>query len=192
MEPKFQSSFIPKGLAASNTQAGSVMGRKREEKSLFSFLSVVIFIISIFLALGMFGYKFYLKYRIEAMSVELEEARVAVEPEIIRELTRLDNRIVSTRDLINKHLVLTPVFEFLETSTPKALRFNEFRYTKTDKGMKLSMRGEARGYATLALESDILDKSQYFRDSRFSDLNLSDRGDVSFSFAATIDSTLLK
>ncbi len=191
MDPKFQSSFIPKGTTTLGARVSMPIGRKVEERSLLSFLALVVFIISILLALGMFGYKFYLKYRIENMRVDLEEARVAIEPEVIDELTRLDNRITSARDLIAKHPVLTPLFEFLETSTPKTLRFSEFRYAVTDKGMELSMRGQARGYAALALESDILDKSKYFKGSRFSDLSLNEKGDVNFSLVTTVDPTLV-
>ena len=119
------------------------MGRKIVEKSLVSFLAFTIFTISVLLALGMFGYKFYLKYRIEQMSVDLEEARVAIQPEIIGELTRLNNRIISTRDLISKHRILTPLFEFLEISTPKTVRFSSFSYTATDGGIELKKIGRA-------------------------------------------------
>src|SRR3989344_7203318 len=134
MEPKFQSSFIPKGPTTSSAEGGIQMGRRREEKSLFSFLSAVIFILSILLALGMFGYKFYLKYRIEAMGADLERARAALQPEVIRELTRLDNRIISTKNLISKHQILTPLFEFLEVSTPRTVRFSGFQYSVTEQG----------------------------------------------------------
>ena len=77
----------------------------------------VIFFISVVLALGMFGYKFYLKYRIDKMGVALEETRAALQPETIRELTRLDNCIISTKELLSKHPALTPPFEFFEIPT---------------------------------------------------------------------------
>jgi hypothetical protein len=191
MEPKFQSSFIPKGPVTSSTTVGIPTGRKTKERSFFSFLAIVIFIISVLLALGMFGYKFYLKYRIETMSADLEKARVAIQPDIIRELTRLDNRIVSTKELISEHRVLTPLFEFLEISAPRTVRFTDFRYTTTDKDTVLTLKGEARGYAALALQADIFDKSQYFHNSIFSDLNLNTRGDVSFSLTASVDPNLV-
>lgn len=190
MEPKFQSSFIPKGPIAS-TVASLSTGQKTREKNLFSFLALVIFIISVFLAVGIFGYKFYLKYRIDKMGADLEEARATLEPEAIRELTRLDNRIISTQELVAKHHVLSPLFEFLEVSTPKTVRFSNFRYSMTEKGLELSMKGEARGYTALALQADIFSKSEYFKDSIFSDLNLNEKGDVNFSFKTIVDPSLV-
>ena len=190
MEPKFQSSFIPKGPISSATP-DTPMGRKTREKSLFAFLALIIFNISIVLALGVFGYKFYLKYSIDKMGADLENARTTLQPETIRELTRLDNRIISSRELILGHQILSPLFAFLEASTPRTVRFSDFRYSVTGQGLELSMIGEARGYAALALQADIFDKSQYFKDPIFSDLNLNAKGDVNFSFRAVVDPSLM-
>jgi len=167
------------------------MGRKTQEKSLFSFLAWIIFNISVVLALGMFGYKFYLKYSIDQMGVDLENARATLQSEVISELTRLDNRITSSRELILAHQNLSPLFEFLEVSTPRTVRFSDFRYSMTPQGLELSMTGEARGYAALALQAEIFDKSPYFKDSIFSDLRLNTKGDVTFSFRAIVDPSLV-
>jgi len=190
MEPKFQSSFIPKG-PLSTTAIVSSVGHNRQEKSFFTFVATVIFIISIVAAAGMFGYKYYLKYSIEQMGIDLKKAQATLEPEKIHELTRLDSRINVTKELTSKHRVLTPLFEFLEISTPRLLRFKDFHYGITGRGLELSIKGEARGYATLALFDDILSKNQFFKDSTFSNLNLNDKGDVSFSLEAIIDPNLL-
>ncbi|MBI2673952.1 MAG: hypothetical protein HYX23_01575 [Candidatus Zambryskibacteria bacterium] len=190
MEPKFQSSFIPKGPVVS-TMPGTPMRRRSQGKSLFYFLSIIIFSASVLSALGVFGYKFYLKYRIEQMGVDLENARMTLQPEAISELTRLDNRLLSSQKLIAQHQILSPLFKFLEASTPKTVRFNEFNYAKTSQGLELSAIGEARGYAALALQSDIFSKSQYFKNSIFSHLTLNDNGDVSFSLKTMVDPTLV-
>src|SRR3989344_8952213 len=128
MEPKFQSSFIPKGPISSATP-DTPMGRKTREKSLFAFLALIIFNISIVLALGVFGYKFYLKYNIDKMGADLEKARATLQPETIDELTRLNDRLALAKDLIANHRALTPLFEFLEISTPVSVRFSDFRYS---------------------------------------------------------------
>ncbi|MDO8569653.1 MAG: hypothetical protein Q7R89_02690 [bacterium] len=190
MEPKFQSSFIPRGPVTS-TVSGASMGRHGKEKSLLSFLALIIFSLSVILALGMFGYKFYLKYSIEQMTTDLENARATLQSDIINELTRLDNRIISSQELIAQHQILSPLFGFLESSTPRTVRFSDFHYTKTPEGLELLVTGEARGYATLALQADIFNKSQYFKDDVFSDLKLNAKGDVNFSFKAIIDPNLL-
>lgn len=190
MEPKFQSSFIPKGPVAS-TVPGAMMGRKVKEKSLFVFLSWIVFVISVLLALGVFGYKFYLKYSIERMGTDLENARATLQSNTIRELTRLNNRIISSQELIAQHQILSPLFDFLAVSTPKTVRFSDFHYSKTPQGLELLMKGEARGYAALAFQATIFNNSQYFKDSIFSDLSLNTKGDVNFSVKTIVDPNLI-
>lgn len=190
MDPKFQSSFIPKGPFAA-TVPGAPMGPKAKDTSLLAVLALAIFIVSLLAAAGAFGYKFYLKYSIDRMGVALEAARATLEPGTIRELTRLDNRIISTKDLIATHSILTPLFDFLEVSTPRTVRFNDFNYTRTEQGLELTLKGEARGYAALAVLADIFSRSQYFKNSIFSDLNLNTKGDVNFSFKAVVDPSLV-
>ena len=191
MEPKFQSSFIPKGPIISNVPGASIGRRTRQEKSLFYILASTVFIMSVLSASGVFGYKFYLKYSIDKMGADLEDARMTLQPEVIRELTRLDNRILSSQKLLARHQILSPLFEFFEVSTPKTVRFKDFSYTKTPQGLELKIIGEARGYAALALQADIFDKSQYFKTPIFSDLSLNEKGDVNFSFKAILDPTLV-
>lgn len=189
MEPKFQSSFIPKGPLASS--AGSNLVKRPKEKSLFGYIGMVVFVLSVLLAGGVFGYKYYLKNRIASMEASLEQARADLDLETIEELMNLDRRIKSTKQLVSKHVVLTPLFEFLEIFTPKTLRFNDFKYSVSDGAIKLSMKGEARGYAALAAHADIINKSEHFKDPVFSDLTLSPKGDVVFSFTATVDPNLV-
>ena len=191
MEPKFQSSFIPKGPIVSNVPGAPIGRRTRQEKSLFYILASTVFIMSVLSASGVFGYKFYLKYSIDKMGADLEDARMTLQPEVIRELTRLDNRLLSSQKLLARHQILSPLFEFFEVSTPKTVRFKDFSYTKTPQGLELKIIGEARGYAALALQADIFDKSQYFKTPIFSDLSLNEKGDVNFSFKAMLDPTLV-
>ena len=191
MEPKFQSSFIPKGPIVSNVPGAPIGRRTRQEKSLFYILASTVFIMSVLSASGVFGYKFYLKYSIDKMGADLEDARMTLQPEVIRELTRLDNRLLSSQKLLARHQILSPLFEFFEVSTPKTVRFKDFSYTKTPQGLELKIIGEARGYAALALQADIFDKSQYFKTPIFSDLSLNEKGDVNFSFKAILDPTLV-
>lgn len=190
MEPKFQSSFIPKGPLVSSSSDGSKK-KKGQEKNLLSFIATIIFVASVILAIGVFGYKFFLKYSIDKMGVALDEARTALQSETIEELTRFDNRIIATKDLIAKHHVVTPLFEFLENSTPRAVRFNDFRYLTSENGLELHMRGEARGYAALALQADIFSKSAHFNGPIFSDLSLNERGEVLFNFKTTVSPDLV-
>jgi len=189
VEPKFQSSFIPKGPIVSN--ASAPVAKSRGEKSLLGFLASLIFGISVLIALGVVGYKFYLNYSIKSMAAEVESGRQALNSEVVSEITRLNNRIEATETLVGNHLVLSPLFRFLEVSTLRNVRFTDFDFTDTDSGYELSLQGEARGYSALALQADVFNKSEYFRDPIFSDIRLDERGNVAFSFTAVINPALL-
>ena len=136
-------------------------------------------------------YKLFLNYQITQMGKELESARMALSPEIVSELMRLNNRIVSTQELIYRHRTISPVFAFLEDATPQSVRYLEFNYTTTDKGVTLVLKGEARGYTSLAQAAELYNKSSYFKNPVFSDLNLDERGNVVFSLKTSVDANLL-
>ena len=53
------------------------------------------------------------------------------------------------------------------------------------------MSGQARNYAYVALQSDVLGKNKYIPQHIFSDLNLDGSGNVTFNLFAVISPTLL-
>ncbi len=184
MEPKFQSSFIPKGPLATANILGKV---HKKEKSLFGIIGTLVFILSLLAAVGVFGYAQFLKYRISKMASDLEAARAAIDPTVIRELTRTDARIRSTQELLSKHVALSPLFDYLEESTLRTVRFTELGYGTGSDGITLGLRGQARSYAALALQSDELAASSYIKDGIFSDITLDNQGNVAFSYSAMLD-----
>lgn len=188
MEPKFQSSFIPKGPLATS---GTIAKAQRSEKSFFGFLSLLVFILAVVASAGIFGYNRFLDYRISQMGGDLEAARASIDPQSIQELARLDARINSTKALLSQHTVLTPLLDLLEASTVRTVRFTELNYTSSKDGLALNMKGQARGYSAVALQSDVFNRNKSFKNPSFSDLSLDESGNVTFSFKATIDPSLL-
>lgn len=189
MEPKFQSSFIPKGpTASSGVMPGAPV---RKERNILSFVAMVIFILSVVAAVGVFGYKFYLSYSIKSMATELEARKANLEQETVDEIRRLNNRILATEDLLESHIALSPLFGLLESSTLSNVRFTNFDYRTSERGFEVLLQGEARGYAVLALQADLLNKNKNFINPVFSDLSLDDEGNVVFSFRAHVSPTLL-
>ena len=173
------------------TPMGAPVVSRPKQQSLLSFLAWLIFSISVFLAMGMFGYRYYLKYSIAKLSMDLETARANLQSDTIRELTRADNRINSTRTLTEKHRVITPLFAFLKETTPKTVRFTQFHFLVEGGSVKLNVKGEAKNYAALAFQADSFNKSGHFTNPLFSHLTLNDRGDVLFSFKSIINPELV-
>lgn len=187
MEPKFQSSFIPKGPVAS---ANPLMPAARSNRTFLGTIAVFAFVVSLLLAGAVFGYGRYLLSHIGTLGGDLNQAKAALQPDVIAELVSTNTRISSTRQLLQKHVSLSPFFDFLEASTLKNVRFNDFNYTADTKGViALSMKGQARSYGDVAQQSDTFAKSSFLKDPLFSDLGLDEKGNVTFSFSATIDAS---
>jgi hypothetical protein len=185
MEPKFQSSFIPKGPVAAAGPVSDTYGRPHA--SFFGIVATFLFSISLILALGVFGYERYLLAHIGTLGSDLTKARATMQPDTIRELVRSNQRLISTGDLLKKHTALSPFFDYLEEATLKNVRFTSFEYLTTDKGLVLTMHGQARSYGDVAEQSDTFNKSKMFTDPVFSDLDLDTKGNVIFAFKAGLD-----
>lgn len=189
MDPKFQSSFIPKGPLASS---GAVFkAQPARSGTLLGLISMWIFALSVVAALAIFGYGFYLNSSITKMGGDLEAARANLEPDTIKEMARLDARIVGTEKLLASHAVLLPLFDFLESNTLKTVRFTQFTFKETSDGLIVSMHGQARGYAALALQADVFNKSKDLKSTNFSNLDLDEKGNVIFIVDAVVNPTLI-
>lgn len=190
MEPKFQSTFIPKGNFAAQGNA-QVAFKPAKERSFLGFIAFIIFLVAIVATAGVFGYAWYLSYDIGKMGTDLETSRASVEPETVNSLIHADERLSSTKKLLSTHTVLSPLFDFLEANTLKTVRFNEFSFVANEKGYDLVLKGEAASYQALALESALLSGSPSIKNPVFSDLRLNNQGNVTFSFTAQLDPKLI-
>ena len=191
MEPKFQSTFIPKGPSASTVSMPTAMGAKVRNHNFFSFIAGLIFTISLLMAIGVYGYKFYLNKHIAQLDQDLNAARAALQPEVVDDLIKLDNKLITAQTLLNKHVAVSPIFALLQQITPKTVRYSDFLFVMGDNGLELAMRGEARGYAVLAVLSNIFHQNPNFKDIIFSDLTLNDKGDVAFGMKAVLQGDLV-
>ncbi len=125
------------------------------------------------------------------MGAELESARTALSPETIDELVRLNDRIVSVEDLVSKHRVVSPVFDYLSSVTPKTVRYIEFSFAVTDKTLDLNVRGEARSYSALATLSQTLHQTDNFQKPVFTNLSLDEKGNVLFTLSVVVNPDLI-
>jgi hypothetical protein len=186
MDTKFQTSFIPKKPVVETPKRDVGSG------GLFYVISVIIFVFSVVCTVGVFGYMKYVQANIDRMNEELSAARESLQPEVIKEISRVDTRFESAKDLLKTHVLLTAFFDLLESKTLEAVRFTNFSYLM-DEGKKVSvtMKGEAKSYAAVALQSKILSEDKNFKNPQFSDLTINKDGNVIFLFKTNIDPTLL-
>lgn len=189
MEPKFQSSFIPKGPLA--TTGTATKTSRQSDTSFLGTLAVFVFALAILATLSAVGYEYYLKKDIGSLAKKLLDAKSTLQPEVIKKISDLDERLKATESLLNNHIVLSPLFEYLETETVKTIQLTQFKYTSEEGVLKLAMRGKSRGYSTLAFQAQRFNASDFMKDVVFGDLSLDNTGNVDFTFKATLDPSII-
>ena len=192
MDPnQVQTSFIPKKPLTEERAP------KARSFSLVNFVSIVIFLGSLIAAGGLYFYKGILESSIQDMNISLTKAKAAFEPGLITDLQVLDKRLNSSKEILSKHISISPIFRSLESLTLKSVRFSKFAYeipNDKDRKIEVKMSGQTSpqgGYRSIALESNKLAENKYFTDIIFSNLSLTQSGGVSFDLTFSVDLNFL-
>jgi hypothetical protein len=160
--------------------------------SLFSLIGIVLFVVTLAVGGAAFFYQGVLKNQITESEATLNQAKEAFDPELINEIVRLDTRIETAKTLLAGHTSVTPLFDYISTITLQTVRFRNFSfaYLAPDK-IIVTMQGQGQSYASVALQSDLLDEQKYLRETSVGDMSLEPTGLVSFSVSTVIDPVLL-
>ncbi len=188
MDDKF--SFIPK-----KTPSKPVYAKKAP--SLFLVASFIILLISgLFLAGGYF-YKKALASKINSLNESVKRAEDILDPVFIKEVQDVDEKIEMAKALLDNHILITPIFDFLEQSTLQSTRFSSFNfsYAGIDSKQKLNpsitLNGIAKNYNSLALQAQEFKKNNVVKNVIFSSFSLDDKGRVNFSAQIEFDPAYL-
>ncbi|MBI2618255.1 hypothetical protein HYW58_02270 [Candidatus Kaiserbacteria bacterium] len=190
MEPKFRTSFIPKKTLTTAIREG---GRTRTSMSgVFSLLALIVMLGAVTLSVGLFLYEQILESSINRKTETLQRAEAAFEPELIRELVRLDARLLAAKRILNQHIAPSAIFSVLEETTLQSVEFKSFSLTRvsSDK-ISIAMKGEADNFNGIALQADMFGRNKVIKEPIFSGLNLNSEGRAVFSVTAFIDPSLV-
>lgn len=187
---QLQTSFIPKRPQVLSSAAPPLGGKSM---NLFAIIAVVIFLLTVILAAGVFFYRGHLIRTIAGLDAKLAAAKKSLEPEFINEASRLYSRIEATKELFALHTAPSSLFNILEKKTLESVRFRDFSFdAHTEQEMTLSMTGEAKSFNAVALQSDVFGAEPAFLNPVFSNFNLNEQGDVVFNFKAAFDPARLR
>ncbi len=186
MDPKFQTSFIPK---KSLSQAGSY---SPPTIGILSMIATLVFLAAVGIAGGLFIYEKVVSEQIGSYQKDLERARAEFNPEKTNELTRLSKRIENTKKLLNGHLAVSNFFKLLESNTLKTVRFNEFDFTSEGLDtVVIKMTGQANSFSSIALQADRLNANPMFKNTIVDNINLEKFGNVSFLVTTSVDPSVV-
>lgn len=181
MDTQFQPSFIPKKPVTSAT------GGSRSSGSVFYYIGVLVFSCAVIASVGVWGYEYYLNSRISKMESDLASARAVLEPDLIKELSKANNRFLSAEEILKNHVTLSSFFDLLQKITLQSVRFSSFSYDIKPEGIIIVMKGEAKSYASVALQAKTFSEDPGFLSVLFSDLDLNEDGNVVFTVKATLN-----
>ncbi|MEK9181523.1 MAG: hypothetical protein AAB786_00680 [Patescibacteria group bacterium] len=187
MEPNFQTSFIPK-----KPMIDERVGAPRSF-GIFSVVSIFILFSILLTSAGLYFYKKIVARSLVKMESDLTLAKNRFEPSKITELQVLSRRLDASEEILAKHIAVTPIFEALQAITMKTVRYTKFSYDfKGDQTriVTIKMSGQAIGYRSVALQSDLFAQNRNLIDPIFFNLSLDDKGSVLFDLEFMVDPLL--
>lgn len=184
MESGIQSSFIPQDAARPVSARPSGTGGLSE---LVFLVSIVLLVASAALGGGVFLYKKYTVSSASSKSEQLKRAKEAFQPELIHELTRLDDRMRAADLVLGSHVAPLALFDALQQTTLTTVSFKSMALDVVDsQNISVKMAGVAQGVNSIALQADLFSKSGVVTNPIFSDINRQIDG-VHFNLAALIN-----
>jgi hypothetical protein len=181
MPPNFQSSFIPKEPMTEEVF-------KRKKAGMLGTLLVSLFIFSIILSVALYVYKGILKNDIQNLQSQLAEAEEGIDKKTINEMSQFGKKLDTAKSIVLRHQVISNFFDSLASSTVSSVQFTDFSYGNLEKDkLSVTLRGMATSYASVALQENVLSQNKYFKSILFSNLDLAEKGMVSFDLAISVD-----
>jgi len=198
MEPKFQTSFIPK-----KPLTVSASGPARHSISVFLTISIIIFIISLGAAGFAYAWENILNSEQNQYKDTLAKDQDQFNTNLINTLTKANTKIDIAESLIANHLAVSEIFNIIGQLTIASVQWKSFTFSApassgssaagTSKDTTISMQGETDSYYSVAYQSDVFGQSselganQVIKNPVLSNLSVGSNGKVGFSFTAAVN-----
>lgn len=192
MDPSIPTSFIPKrpittqgGVSSSSSSSRTV--------GLLTFVTVISVVATILSFVGVYLYGQRLASQKTTLQNSINTARDGIGSEFVSDMQRLNARISGVQQLLDSHIVVSPIFKELQATTLRSVQYKQFKYdvavdtlTKAQL-VKIDLNGTAKSYSTIALQSDAYSQSKLIKNPVFSGLTVDDKtGRVDFKLSFTV------
>jgi len=181
MAPNFQSSFIPKEPATKEIFV-------KKKAGIFGILAVSLFFASIIIAVGLFFYKGIIKNDIQSLESQLSVSEKNIDKKTIDDMYKFSQKLDVVKSIVAKHQVVSNFLDALSSSTVSSVQFTSFNYSNLEEGkLTVNLQGKATNYSSVALQENVFSQNKYFESTSFSNLNLTDKGSVTFDLVILVD-----
>ncbi|MBI3634471.1 MAG: hypothetical protein HY228_02520 [Candidatus Yonathbacteria bacterium] len=181
-------SFIPKSPLGEE----DIFIARPRPRSVLGFLAVLLFLASVGAYTGIYFYDDFISRNIQKKTGEIEMAQRALKgsPEIGKAKV-FNARADLARALLEKHIVISPIFDFLSQNTLKSILYKDFIFKDEGGKLAVSLKGESPSYSSLAYQTDVFRASKELLGFSIDNIELTKDGGVSFSFEMSLDRALL-
>lgn len=203
MEPKFQTSFIPKkqvasvgGLTGNSMGSGPMQQRAKSSlASAYMALAIIVFVISVGAVGGAYFFKSYLKTANETYKIDLAKMEEKFDINLIQKLKAKNAQIDSAKGLVNRHVAVSQVFDLIQRMTISDVRFSTMDLKgspETTGSYKLALKGLGKNLPAVAFQASVFsDLATYGLDKFVTNPMITSQsfdtvGAVSFDFSADI------
>lgn len=157
-----------------------------QEKSLVHTILFALCGFTIFVAVAMFGYHYYLTSQIESKKATLASYESQLGSLPLADMRALSNRIKIINQLVRQHPSTNVAFKIVEDSVENQVTYKSFslRYADTAKSYALDLSGTAPNYKTVAQQIDTLNRkpySNYIQHVTLDGLSPDETGKIAFS-----------
>jgi len=197
MDSQIPTSFIPKDTIRTNLRT------RTEPVSILSIISLLALAGSLIYLAGIYTYRYQVYNEINNPCTQASgvgscglKASLAIET---RELDRakleglkqLDTKLKNGATVLNNHIALKPLFEFLGRATNQNIQYLKFQFDKTG----ININGVAKSYEDIAYQQKIFtadpEAQKLIRGFSFSNFDLDPKGQVTFQLSLLVDRSLL-
>lgn len=149
--------------------------------------SIVLFVTSAALGVGVFLYQQYLTQESASKVASLQRAQAAFDPSLVQQITRLDDRMHAADSILGNHVAPTAFFSALAASTLQTVSFETLDLEAPDaQHITIKMQGVAQSVNSIALQADLFSKSGIITSPIFSNIAREPDG-VHFDLSAVVD-----
>ncbi|HRH26464.1 MAG TPA: hypothetical protein PLF31_03295 [Candidatus Paceibacterota bacterium] len=179
MDPK-QTSFIPR-KSATDTRF-----EKKATAGIFNLICAALFIVAVMASAGVFMYNRMLNSAIVNKQAELADYQEQIRSEVVQNIKKTAARMDAAENRLGAHLALSSFMEDLGDVTLRNIRWKNFRFQEEGGRLQVVMDGEARSFASVALQADKISETDIFTSPLISNLSLSENGGALFAFRTFI------
>lgn len=158
MEPKFNTSFIPKKSLKADIVGGTRGGggsyvKRRTVRGPGFFLMLLVFIVSVSASIGMFVLIKSVESNIQTKTKTLNSQKDLFNSDDIDMLVKAQVHLDSAKKLLKNHVAVTELFNLLEDITLKSVQYTKLEYEDSGDDIVATITGTTKGFKEVALQT---------------------------------------